>query len=755
MESMDILKQVLPDFPDPDTLEYMASILDDCEPEEIEESLADFVEEYAGSEDAAAELTAKIKSLKIGDAPAGLAAAEPEGPVKLAATIVLNKGKEEAEAAVKAELDSLNGPSIVNSNTEIMTYRDENEVEAHTEEDMIAQSKNRKNAGKLEKKALKRERSAAPKRTAMLEALTRTPSVIHGMVGEDGEYGGNPQVDILMKDFSIDLAGMILLEDCNVVLAYGRCYGLIGKNGSGKSTFLKYMAAKAIPGVPWYLQILHISQEIPGGAKTALQTIMDVDVERMHLMIEKDILEREEDAPPVTTPPETKEFLENMGITAEDPGVRLGQVYDRLYEIDADEAETKAALILAGLSFTPEMMNQPTSALSGGWRMRVSLAQALFIEPDVLMLDEPTNHLDLHAVVWLEEYLRGYPNTVIVVSHARDFLNQVCTDILELENKQITRFKGDYDVYEETKAQNMHRDASAKEKGDKKRDEMQKFINKNIGGGAKGANMAKSRQKQLDKMAVYESLQKPDQIVKFRIPNPGPVGGGWGIRLVGMGFGYPGMPLLFTDVEFSINQNSRICLVGPNGIGKSTLLNVIYQELEPTKGLVTRNQRLKVARFSQHHVDGLTMKKSILEQMQADYPSDPVPKIRSHLGGMGVVGEIQVRPINTLSGGQKSRIALAMITYSEPHLLLLDEPTNHLDLDTVQGLIKALAGFSGGVFVVSHDEHMITAVCDELWIIKDKKVHQSKGDFHEYKKSILQDFKDKKAHPAAEQYQGK
>ena len=367
--------------------------------------------------------------------------------------------------------------------------------------------------------------------------------------------------------------------------------------------------------------------------------------------------------------------------------------------------------------------------------MRVSLARALFIEPDVLLLDEPTNHLDLHAVLWLERYLQQLDSTVVVVSHAREFLNEVCTDMLVMRDQKIKRYKGNYDAFEQAKAEALARDERAKAAADRKRDELQGFINKNIGGGAKGARMAKSRQKMLAKIATFD-VETEDPSVRFTFTSPGPVAGGWGIRLVDVGFAYPGSELLFSGVEFSINQNSRICLVGPNGIGKSTLLKIVYQELEPTSGHVTRNRRLRVARFTQHFVDQLDMKKSALDDFIARYPDDPPLKIRKHLGSMGVVGDMQIKPVSTLSGGQKARVAFAQITYTEPHLLLLDEPTNHLDLDTVQALIRALARYEGGVMIVSHDEHLITAVCDELWIIRDKKVDLSQGDFEQYKKAL-------------------
>jgi len=328
-------------------------------------------------------------------------------------------------------------------------------------------------------------------------------------------------------------------------------------------------------------------------------------------------------------------------------------------------------------------------------------------------------------------------------------LNEVATDILELSSKKLHRFKGNFETYESTRYEQLSRDMGAADKANKKRDELNSFINKNIGGGAKAANMAKSRQKMMDKIKVVEVSKPPDRVVKFKFPVPGQAAGGFGIRLVGVGFGYPGKPTLFENVEFSINQTSRICLVGPNGIGKSTLLNVIYEELKPSAGLVTRNQRLRVERFSQHHVDQLTQKHSVVEELTKRYPKHPPQKIRQHLGQMGVNGEMQTRPIYTLSGGQRSRVALSLISYTEPHLLLLDEPTNHLDLDTVQGLVKALAEFKGGVLVVSHDEHMITAVCDELWIIKDKKVHLSKTNFQTYKQSIIDSFHKGEKHPAA------
>ena len=678
------------------------------------------------------------------------------GPAKLSGTVILAQSAREAEDSVQRSIAHVQGGISVNANAELAAYVDPDAPAMETEEDMILRMRKKKKAKRLEKRATAAERKRAPRRNALMEKLTMDPVVIHGMVNEDGEYGGNPAVDIMLRDITVDLGGMVLLDDANLTLVYGRRYGLIGRNGSGKTTFLKFLAAKQFgEQVPWYVQILHIAQEIQGEERSALQTVLDCDVERSALLRELAAMtaDDEGEAAGGGEAAEGSEILDAVGMKAGarsvDPATRIVDIYDRLDEIEADLAPVRAATILAGLSFTPDMMAQPTASLSGGWRMRVSLARALFIEPDVLLLDEPTNHLDLHAVVWLENYLSTYPKTVVVVSHARGFLNEIVTDILELEGKKLTRYKGSYDTYEETKATALDAAARAGERTDKKRAAIAAQITKNIGGGAKAANMAKSRQKMLDKMEVADRVRAPDPKVKFVFPNPGPVGGGWGIRLVGVAFGYPGTPQpLFEGVEFSINQNSRICLVGPNGIGKSTLLNVIYEELNPTAGMVTRNSRLRVGRFTQHHVDSLTMKRSILEQMQADYPSDPPEKIRRHLGSIGVVGDMQIRPVYTLSGGQKSRIALAMITYSEPHLLLLDEPTNHLDYDSVQALIRALANFQGGVFVVSHDEHLISATCDELWIIQDRHVVQSTGDFKAYKKKVVASIKSGEAHPA-------
>eukprot|EP00729_Bicosta_minor_P010107 gene10107-14007_t len=774
-EILPLLAEVLPDYPDPDMLEYMAGMLEEGDTEDLAEGLTEFLDEYAESDEAkilalVTSIRQRIFGASAGDGPTVDVEEESLEPKKLETSVMLAKGAKEAEALVAKEVEQLDGSTSINTNTELEFWEDPNAPKFETPEEMMYRMRLAKKSKRTEKRRIARERKAAPMRNALMEKLTQKPVVIHGMVDEYGNYGGNPEIDIVMPDISIDLGGIVLFEDAQLTLVYGRRYGLIGRNGSGKTTFLKYLAAKEIPGIPWYIQILHISQEIHGGHRSAMQTLLDCDVERTALLREKAILEGDEpepgpddgvDADGVDGGSGTEKsggggatdsanLLDAMGLEGGDNSTeRLVDIYDRLDEIDADTAPTRAAIILSGLSFTPEMMDQPTSSLSGGWRMRVSLARALFIEPDMLLLDEPTNHLDLHATVWLEEYLRTYKKALVVVSHARDFLNEIATDILELSDKKIHRFKGDFDTYELTKSEAATKGARQAEKGQKEQAKLQAFINKNIGGGAKAATMAKSRQKMLDRMDTYTKATPKDVLVKFKIPTPGTVGGGFGIRLVGVGFGYPGQDELFTGVEFSINQNSRICLVGPNGIGKSTLLNLIYEELAPTTGMVTRNPRLKVERFSQHHVDGLTMRKSILEYMQEQYPSHNPQKIRGHLGAMGVLGELQVRPVFSLSGGQKSRIALAMITYTEPHLLLLDEPTNHLDLDTVQGLIRALAVYKGGVLVVSHDEHMISAVCDELWIIQDKKVILSKGDFQGYKKQVVGDFHKGKTHPAA------
>ncbi|EOD29834.1 hypothetical protein EMIHUDRAFT_456686, partial [Emiliania huxleyi CCMP1516] len=405
-----------------------------------------------------------------------------------------------------------------------------------------------------------------------------------------------------------------------------------GSNGVGKTTFLKFLSAHRFDGVPAHLQILHIEQEVPSGEATVLETVLATD-------------EGEADAD------DAADEAERVA--------RLGEVIERLEEIDSASAPGRAGAILAGLGFDAEMQARPTGSFSGGWRMRVALARALFVAPDVLLLDEPTNHLDLHAVLWLETYLQGWDKTLVVVSHARSFLNRVVSDILHFSgDKKIVRYKGDYDKFEISRAEALRANEARREAQDKARQHMQSFINK-FRASANRAAMVQSRIKAMNRMeCVAEILEDPS--LRFAFPPPEPISSPV-LQVVDVAFSYPGKPALFSRVNLGLDMSSRVALVGPNGIGKSTLLKVIIGDLEPSRGSVTRAARLRMGRFSQHHVDQLDLSLTALEAFQRQFPAAKPLEIRAHLGSMGLGGNTALQKMSTLSGGQKSRVAFAQI----------------------------------------------------------------------------------------------
>lgn len=524
------------------------------------------------------------------------------------------------------------------------------------------------------------------------------------------------------------------MDEAQLRLTYGRRYGLIGKNGTGKTALLKAIAAQEISGFPKHLRCLHVSQECGSSEMRVIDAVMDADVELQTLLAtERELvgqLDKAEEG--------SKEGMEDSA--------RLAEVQERLEEIEAKTADARARTLLSGLQFTEEMQSAPLSSMSGGWRVRAAIAAALFIKPEILMLDEPTNHLDLEAVLWLESHLESYPHTVIIVSHDRAFLNEVATDILAVDNKRLKSYKGDFDTYEKTRKELLTNQIKEYERYQAERKHMQEFVD-SFRYNAKRASLVQSRIKAIEKLDAEAPPEPVDAVpFTFSIPSPDSAPGRALVQMEGCGFRYPPRGdapprIIFSNVDFSIDSGEKIGIVGPNGAGKSTMLKLFLSELEPTSGACRKKPGVLVASFTQHHVDKLDLALSPIENLQLVFPGTLEAAARSWIGGYGIQGDMQTSPCKRMSGGQKSRVAFALLAYAKPNLIVMDEPTNHLDIETIDALIEALRAFTGGVVAVTHDQHFVERVCKELWVVGGGKVEKFKGQFVDYKKKVLRDVK--------------
>lgn len=413
---------------------------------------------------------------------------------------------------------------------------------------------------------------------------------------------------------------------------------------------------------------------------------------------------------------------------------KLGDIQTKLAEMESDKAEPRAASILAGLGFSAERQQFATKTFSGGWRMRLALARALFCEPDLLLLDEPSNMLDVPSITFLSNYLQTYPSTILVVSHDRAFLNEVATDIIHQHSERLDYYRGaNFESFYATKEERKKIAKKEYENNVAARAHLQAFIDKFRYNAGKAAE-AQSRIKKLERMPI---LQPPEAeySVKFKFPEveklSPPI-----IQMSGVTFGYSPDQILLKNVDLDVQLDSRIGIVGPNGAGKTTVLRLLIGKLSATQGLISQNSRLRVGFFAQHHVDALDLTMSAVSFMAREYPGRSDEEYRRQLGSFGITGTTGLQKMEVLSGGQKSRVAFACLALTQPHILVLDEPSNHLDIEAMDALSEALNEFQGGVLMVSHDVTMLQTVCKSLWICENGTVFKFPGDVQQYKKRI-------------------
>lgn len=523
--------------------------------------------------------------------------------------------------------------------------------------------------------------------------------------------------DIKMANFSITFFGAELLQDTTLELNCGRRYGLIGLNGCGKSSLLSVLGNREVP-IPDHIDIFHLTREIPASSKSALECVMEVDDERMKLeRLAEELATKEDD--------ESQD--------------QLMDVYERLDDMSADMAEVKAARILHGLGFTKEMQAKQAKDFSGGWRMRIALARALFVKPHLLLLDEPTNHLDLEACVWLEEELAQYKRILVLISHSQDFLNGVCTNICHFNQKQLKYYTGNYEQFIRTRMELLENQSKQYNWEQDQIANMKNYIARFGHGSAKLARQAQSKEKSLAKMVAQGLTEKvvDDKTLNFCFPScgtiPPPV-----IMVQNVSFRYNDeTPWIYKNLEFGIDLDTRLALVGPNGAGKSTLLKLLYGDLQPTTGMIRKNSHLRIARYHQHLHELLDLDASPIEYMMSAFPHiKEREEMRKIIGRYGLTGRQQVCPIRQLSDGQRCRVVFAWLAQQTPHLLLFDEPTNHLDMETIDALAEAINDFDGGMVLVSHDFRLISQVAEEIWICENEKVTKWTGGILTYKEHL-------------------
>ncbi|SPQ26941.1 550bde6c-5395-4fef-afd2-5918cdb4432b [Thermothielavioides terrestris] len=546
---------------------------------------------------------------------------------------------------------------------------------------------------------------------------------------------GNKSKDIKVDNIDVSVGGNRILTDTTLTLSYGHRYGLVGRNGVGKSTLLRALSRREVP-IPTHISILHVEQEITGDDTPALQAVLDADVWRKVLLKEQaEITQKLADIESRrTSMADTSTDAAKLDKEREALDQRLGDIQAKLAEMESDKAESRAASILAGLGFSPERQQFATKTFSGGWRMRLALARALFCEPDLLLLDEPSNMLDVPSITFLSNYLQGYPSTVLVVSHDRAFLNEVATDIIHQHSQRLDYYRGaNFDSFYATREERKKTAKREYENQMAQRAHLQAFIDKFRYNAAKSSE-AQSRIKKLERMPVLEPPET-EYSVKFRFPDveklSPPI-----VQMSNVTFGYSKDKILLRNVDLDVQLDSRIGIVGPNGAGKTTVLKLLIGKLQPTSGIISQHPRLRIGYFAQHHVDALDLNASAVSFMAREYPGKTDEEYRRQLGAFGITGTTGLQKMALLSGGQKSRVAFACLALTNPHILVMDEPSNHLDIEAMDALAEALKEFQGGVLMVSHDVTMLQTVCTSLWVCDNGTVEKFPGDVQAYKRRI-------------------
>jgi len=515
-----------------------------------------------------------------------------------------------------------------------------------------------------------------------------------------------------LNGITVRLGGRTIIDRATAALPPRSRIGLIGRNGAGKSTLMKVMIGALDPDegsldMPRNTRIGYIAQEAPSGDATPIDTVLAADTERAALMAET-------------------ESCEDMD--------RLGEIYERLNAIDAYTANARAARILVGLGFDEEMQQRPLDSYSGGWKMRVALAALLFSEPDLLLLDEPSNHLDLEATLWLESFLKAYPGMMVVISHERDLLNNVVDNILHLESGKVTLYTGGYDSFERQRAERAAQLAAAKASQDAQRAKLQDFIARNSAR-ASTAKQAQSRVKALAKMQPIAAMAE-DPSLSFDFPDPDPLKPPL-ITLDMASVGYAADVPILQRLNLRLDPDDRIALLGRNGNGKTTLARLLAAQLAPMDGAMNTAGKMRVGYFTQYQVEELDGDDTPLEHMTRQMQGATPAAVRAQLGRFGFSGAKATTEVKKLSGGERARLALALITRDAPHMLILDEPTNHLDVDAREALVQALNGYSGAVVLVSHDRHMLELTADRLVLVDSGTAKEFSGSIEDYTDFIL------------------